>query len=154
MRRRLLSLCLCTAGPIALLLVNAFSAEPADAPPAAAALTVTVTGIRSDKGKMHYALFNDPKGFTDHAIDGTAVMIEAGKAQWKIKKLAPGEYAIACFHDENDDGKFNQNFIGIPLEDYGFSNEARAGLGPPAWSKVVFKVSPGENQILIRFKKR
>lgn len=153
MRSRLKSLCLTSAGLITLLITNAFPAEPpSDAP--VAALTVTVTGIRSDKGKMHYALFNDPKGFTDHAIDGTAVPIEAGKAVWKIKKLEPGEYAIACYHDENNDGKFNQNFIGIPLEDYGFSNEARAGLGPPAWSKVVFKVSPGENQILIRFKKR
>jgi uncharacterized protein (DUF2141 family) len=122
--------------------------------PQTASLTVVVTNSRSNKGKMHFALFDSPKGFTDNAIDGGAVVIKDRKAEWMIKKLKPGEYAIACYHDENGDGKFNQNFIGIPLENYGFSNEARAGLGPPSWKKVVFTVKPGANRHVIRIRKK
>ena len=117
-----------------------------------AMLTVVVSGARSDEGKMHFALYDKPKEFTKKAIDGGAVSIHQGRAECKAKDLEPGEYAVACYHDENDDGKFNQNFLGIPLEDYAFSNEARAGLGPPAWKKVVFTVKAGANRHWIRIK--
>jgi uncharacterized protein (DUF2141 family) len=122
--------------------------------PETAALTVVVTNSRSNRGKMHFALYDSPDGFTDRAIQGAAMMIKEGEAEWRLQDLKPGEYAIACFHDENGDGKFNQNFIGIPLEDYGFSNEARAGLGPPSWKKVVFRVEPGANRHVIRIRKK
>jgi len=47
--------------------------------------------------------------------------------------LWPGIYAAAAFHDENRSGDFDTNFIGLPREGYGFSNGARALLGPPAF---------------------
>lgn len=47
--------------------------------------------------------------------------------------LRPGIYAAAAFHDENRSGDFDTNFIGLPREGYGFSNGARALLGPPAF---------------------
>lgn len=124
----------------------------ADDPDLSAVLTVVVSGARSNQGKMHFALYNVPKDFTKKAIDGGAVEIKEGQAQWTAQHLKPGEYAVACFHDENDDGKFNQGFLGIPLEDYAFSNGARAGLGPPSWKKVVFTIKPGVNRHLIKIK--
>lgn len=120
----------------------------------AAMLTVVVINSRSNEGKMHFALYDSAEGFTDHAVEGGAVAIKERRAEWQVGKLKPGEYAVACFHDENGDGKFNQNFIGIPLEDYGFSNEARAGLGPPSWKKVVFRINPGSNRHIIRIRKK
>jgi len=129
-------------------------ADDADTDPATSSLTVVVTHSRSSKGKMHFALYDSPEGFTDKAVNGGAVVIKDRNAEWLIKGLKPGEYAIACYHDENGDGKFNQNFIGIPLEDYAFSNEARAGLGPPSWKKVVFAVKPGANRHVIRIRKK
>ena len=35
-------------------------------------------------------------------------------------------YAIAVFHDINDNGILDKNALGIPLEPYGFSRNARA----------------------------
>jgi uncharacterized protein (DUF2141 family) len=119
-----------------------------------ASLTVVVLHSRSNEGKMHFALYDSPDGFTDKSINGGAVSIKGRKAEWEVKGLQPGEYAIACYHDENNDGKFNQNFIGIPLEDYAFSNEARARLGPPSWKRVVFTVKPGNNRHVIRIRKK
>lgn len=45
--------------------------------------------------------------------------------------LPQGSYAIACFHDENDNDKLDRAFSGFPTEAYGFSNDARGVFGPP-----------------------
>lgn len=45
--------------------------------------------------------------------------------------LSPAKYAIAVFHDENDNNKLDRQFTGFPAEAYGFSNNVRGTLGPP-----------------------
>jgi uncharacterized protein (DUF2141 family) len=47
-------------------------------------------------------------------------------------------YALAVIHDEDSNGKLNTNWLGIPTEGYGFSNDARALLGPPTFSAASF----------------
>ncbi|MBK7290922.1 MAG: DUF2141 domain-containing protein [Chitinophagaceae bacterium] len=41
------------------------------------------------------------------------------------------QLSIAILHDENDDGKMNSNFLGLPKEGYGFSNNVMGNFGPP-----------------------
>lgn len=53
-------------------------------------------------------------------------------------QIAPGTYALAVIHDENLNGKLDANWLGIPSEGYGFSNDARAALGPPSFSAASF----------------
>ena len=60
--------------------------------------------------------------------------------------LAPGEYAIAAFHDEDRDGDLNTNLLGMPTEGYGFSNEARGTFGPPGFDAAAFTIKAGENR--------
>lgn len=117
-----------------------------------ASLTVTVTGIRSNEGKLRFALYRTKESFTDSPDQGAAEDIEDGRAEWRLTDLEPGPYAVAIYHDENNDNKFNMNFLGLPKEDYGFSNNARARLGPPGWKRVVFEVSAGTNLHHIRLK--
>jgi uncharacterized protein (DUF2141 family) len=45
------------------------------------------------------------------------------------------------FHDENDNNKMDNNFLGIPIEDYGCSNNAKGFMGPPKWIDAKFEVS-------------
>lgn len=115
-----------------------------------ASLTVLVTGIRSDEGKLRFALYDSPETFTDNPMLGAAKDIENGRAKWRLTKLEPGPYALAVYHDENNDDRFNRNFLGVPTEDYGFSNNARPRLRAPAWSRVVFEVKRGTNLHHIR----
>jgi len=120
--------------------------------PGQADLTVVVSGVRSNRGKVHFALYDSKETFTKKAVCGGTSSIAENRAEWRVGELSAGEYAVAIYHDENEDGKFNMNFLGIPTEDYGFSNDARAGLGPPAWKKVVFQVEGGTNLHRIKIK--
>ena len=57
-----------------------------------------------------------------------------------IKDLDMGRYAIAIFHDENNNDKFD-TFLGIPKEKFGFSKNAQVLLGPPKFSEASFFLS-------------
>jgi len=54
--------------------------------------------------------------------------------------LKPGAYAIAAYHDENDNQKLDKAFTGIPTENYGFSNNARGMFGPPSLKEQLLTV--------------
>ncbi|PJA96473.1 MAG: hypothetical protein CO129_06365 [Ignavibacteriales bacterium CG_4_9_14_3_um_filter_34_10] len=58
-------------------------------------------------------------------------------------------YAIKVFHDEDNNKTLNTNFFGIPVEDYGFSNNARALIGIPSWDKAKFELSKDGQEIVI-----
>lgn len=53
----------------------------------------------------------------------------------------PGTHAVALFHNENGDGKLDTNFIGIPREDVGVSNNQFRANGPPNWDDAKFNVN-------------
>jgi uncharacterized protein (DUF2141 family) len=63
--------------------------------------------------------------------------------------LKPGSYAIAAFHDENNNKKIDKAFTGIPTEKYGFSNNVRGMFGPPALKDQLVDLSKN-NKISIR----
>ncbi len=60
---------------------------------------------------------------------------------------APGLYALAVYHDEDGNRKFNKNFLGIPIEPFGVSNNPTIGLSPPSFEEAAFNV-PAEGTSL------
>ena len=106
-------------------------------------LSITVTNCKSNQGKVYLALYHSEKTFMKEAeaLSKKILPITNGKATIKFENLAMGEYAFVFFHDENGNGKLDTNFLGIPTEGYGFSNNAKGTFGPPSYqkSKVVLK---------------
>lgn len=47
------------------------------------------------------------------------------------KSLPEGVYAVACFVDENGNGKIDKNWLGIPSEPYCFSANYKPVLSAP-----------------------
>jgi len=107
-------------------------------------LNVTVEGLRSDKGAVLLRLYDGAKGFPmkeARASLGRTVSIEGGVASVEIGGLPPGEYALAVVHDEDGDGKLLANWIGMPKEGVGTSNNPKPRFGPPKWKHAKFSVA-------------
>lgn len=121
-------------------------------PALAAELIVDVVGAESDKGQIHFGLYDSPKAFPekDGRIDGTQKPVKKGQATGVFKGLAPGYYAVVAFHDENDNGEFDQGLFGVPLETYGFSNKAVAFLSAPSFESARIKVPETGARITIK----
>lgn len=117
----------------------------------AADLTVTVTGLRSDGGDVHMALYDRPETFpkSDGMLAEGVIPPSGRRASWVFKNIKPGRYAVATFHDANGDHSFNQGLFGIPLEDYGFSMGARAFLSAPDFEDAAFPVGEEGRTIAI-----
>ena len=62
-----------------------------------------------------------------------------------VPDLPPGNYAVAAYVDNNRNGKQDKNFLGVPKEDYGFSNDARGRFGPPDFAEAAFDI--GDNAV-------
>ncbi len=134
------------------LLVMVLCAPAAGAVLAAAELRVTVTGLRSATGDVHFAVYATPEHFPEREGRVAKAVVKAGPrgATKVFAKLTPGTYAVAVYHDENGNDEFDQGIFGIPLEDYGFSNGATAFFGPPDFAAAAFAVEPGGTAITIR----
>ena len=104
---------------------------------------VTILNIRNSIGTVACALFDSPEGFpTEFLLSATNVMvikIRKSQARCDFEDIPPGKYAMAVIHDENMNGKLDANWLGIPTEGYGFSNNATGVLGPPAFSAASFR---------------
>lgn len=64
--------------------------------------------------------------------------------------LPPGEYALSVYQDVDDDGKLARNFVGIPKEPAGLSNNVRPKFGPPKFRDAMFTVGDGPVEQRIR----
>jgi uncharacterized protein (DUF2141 family) len=113
--------------------------------PAAPNPRVVATHIQSDEGK-HYVGVYDKKDDWLSARYRTQKSVEvAGNRagdRITVELLLPaGEYALSVFQDVDDDGKLKSNFIGIPKEPAGLSNNLRPRLGPPKYKDASFTVT-------------
>ncbi len=117
----------------------------------AAELRVDVTGLRTGNGAVHVAIYAVPEQFpeSDGMVAEAIVKAKLNGIQAVFSGLPEGAYALAAFHDENGNRKFDQGLFGIPLEGYGFSNGATVFFGPPAFSEAAVKVPPDGTRISI-----
>ena len=133
---------------VAVLAMLAVAAWPASA----ADLAIRVTGLRSGAGDVHYGVYNDPRQFPKPGgrVAKGFVKARTGGVTIMVRGLAAGTYAVAVYHDENGNGAFDQGIFGIPLEDYGFSNDASGFFGPPSFADAAFRIGAAGGRITIR----
>ncbi|WP_159107195.1 DUF2141 domain-containing protein [Azospirillum sp. B4] len=118
-------------------------------------LQVSVSGMRNGKGNVTITIYpDDAKHFLDGAYKVARqivpVTLPATEACFALPQ--PGTYAVALFHDENDNGHFDTTMLGIPAEGYGFSNNPTLYLGPPGLEKVRIPLQAGDNHVVVQMK--
>jgi uncharacterized protein (DUF2141 family) len=113
--------------------------QPTDNPQ----LTIKISNIEKLKGEIKIGVFNNESNFLKEgaSIKNYTVKVDKNTAVLTITDLPKGEYAISMYHDENMDKKMNTNFIGIPKESYGFSNNIQPRMSAPKYKDCKFSFS-------------
>jgi uncharacterized protein (DUF2141 family) len=109
-------------------------------------ITVTVTGLRNDTGRVGCLLFASADGFPKDAEKAAArrlVPITNKSATCVFENLRPGRYAVLTMHDENSNGKLDRNLLGMPIEGVGTSGSLRARFRPPSFDDASFPYPGG-----------
>jgi uncharacterized protein (DUF2141 family) len=120
----------------------------------ASELVLIIDGFQSDDGYAMVALVNSQKTFIARKggpdpYKAARIKIKNGNAKSIFKSLPHDEYAIKVFHDENNNQNLDTGFLGIPLEDYGFSNNAKGAFGPPSYDAAKFIINTEKQAIHI-----
>lgn len=99
-------------------------------------LEITVKNIKETKGSIRVGLFTNEKDFLKKVAEGKIVKANANEITVIFENLKTGDYGISVMHDENENGKLDSNFVGIPKEGFGFGNNAMGTFGPPSFDKA------------------
>jgi uncharacterized protein (DUF2141 family) len=103
-------------------------------------VTAQINNVSSDKGKVYFVLYNNEEGFiSKNYFKGEISEIQNGVASVVFSGLKPSTYAIVCFHDANNNGEMDFEANGMPLEDYGISNNVM-NYGPPQFADAKFEL--------------
>jgi len=107
-------------------------------------IKVTVEKVRNSKGLITAVLYDDnPKTFLKSGARLDRIRVEASEGQTELCLNAPaaGRYAVALYHDENGNREFDTDFLGIPTEGYGFSQNPGFRFGKPDVEETVFAIA-------------
>jgi uncharacterized protein (DUF2141 family) len=104
---------------------------------------VKILNIRNSTGTVACALFESTDGFPHEflhsATNVMVIKIRKSQARCDFEDIPLGTYAMAVIHDENMNGKLDTNWVGVPTEGYGFSNDVQGVLSAPSFAAASFK---------------
>lgn len=103
-------------------------------------LKVRLQNIAHREGQILVGIFKSDSDFPDLQSAFAAKKIEAKVPEVTLlfEDIPEGRHAVAVFHDKNLNGRLDKNFLGIPREGFGFSRDAPARFGPPAFKAAAF----------------
>ena len=105
-------------------------------------IVLHISELRNDNGILRVLLFQSSDGFpSDHTKSYALknVSIEGDSVTVTISDIPFENYAISLLHDENSNGKMDTNWIGLPKEGAGISNNVKSKFGPPKYKEAKFK---------------
>lgn len=107
-------------------------------------LTIHIEGFRRRTGQVYIGLFRQADGFpgtiSKAFLHEKQVVPANGAATVQFPSVPLGIYAVSVFDDEDGDGKMKTNWLGIPLEGVGVSNNVRSHFGPPHFKDACFEL--------------
>jgi uncharacterized protein (DUF2141 family) len=113
-------------------------------------IEVTIKNIKATNGKINIDIYDNKNDFLKKPLMSKRIAINNDMIiTISFEGLKPGEYAIGVIHDLNDNGKLDTNFIGIPREPIGTSNNPKPRLGPPKWDDAKFQLSSDEKRSVV-----
>jgi uncharacterized protein (DUF2141 family) len=123
--------------------------------PTKGVLTIKVIGARNAKGKIGVALFKAAAGFPENraaAVRSEQANIDSQTmtAEVVFRDVPQGIYAVSVLHDENANGKLDKNFLGIPQEGYGASNNPGKKMRAPNFDEAKFSINSPEQTVQIK----
>lgn len=112
-------------------------------------ITATVMNISNNEGKVSFALYNK-ETFMKTPLQAKNAKVVDGRSTVVFENLELGTYAILCFHDRNNNGKMDFKDNGMPMEDYGVSNNVMS-FAPPSYQDAKFDLGDKDLSLEIKF---
>jgi uncharacterized protein (DUF2141 family) len=117
-----------------------------------ATLEVRIKNVATNVGLVRVALYESEKDFLKTAIKTQSIQADGDEIVFVFENIHSGDYALSSYHDKNSNAKLDTNWVGVPSEPYGFSNDARGMFGLPSFNEAKFSVKEGSNLAELKVK--
>lgn len=106
--------------------------------PAAGSMALTINDIEHNYGTLWIGIYASEEAFLDkNQAHLEAVKVSDFKAKHiYLNDLDYGDYAVALFHDLNNNGELDVNWLGVPEEPFAFSRPVPSKWRLPKFSEV------------------
>jgi len=107
-----------------------------------------------NEGQLSVAIFaaDAAKAFPSDAVRAhQSFVLQHNTLQ--LAELPHGKYAVSVFQDLNNNGKLDTNFLGIPTEPYGYSQNPRPRFRAATFEEAAFEYSGKATKIVINLLK-
>ena len=111
-----------------------------------------MTNVRNGQGKVMVGVCSSETFLGEQCLYNGAAPSQPGQTVVTVSGVPPGTWAVQAYLDENDNETADQNFIGIPTEGIGFSNDAPFRFGPPKWGDAAFQLDEAGGRITLRLR--
>jgi uncharacterized protein (DUF2141 family) len=112
-----------------------------------------ILNLKSDRGTVYCSIYRAPGiGFPidpSKAIKFARSKIGNRRARCDFDRLGPGVFAVGMMHDENNNRRFDKNWLGMPAEGYGVSRDAIRKFRVPRFHEAAFSYGGGTVRIAI-----
>ncbi|WP_211109862.1 DUF2141 domain-containing protein [Azospirillum oleiclasticum] len=111
------------------------------APASAGELRATVRNVKPEQGRVMVGVFDTADGFRkDRRLVGQMLVPAAAEVTAVFTDLPAGRYVVAVYQDLNGNESLDRSILGMPTEPYGFSRDAVARFGPPAFEEMALEL--------------
>lgn len=120
-----------------------------------AALDVELTTTAKRKGVIRLAVFDSASALkAEKPVSGQVLPLTktAAPLERLLTNLPEGKFAIAAYHDLNNNGKLDRNAFGIPSEPYAFSGQPASKWRAPKWEEVAIDNNQNKAKLQLRLK--
>ncbi len=110
-------------------------------------ISVTINNIEEAKGVVEISLYNQAATFphSKGRFKTANATVNGNSVTYQFTNIPDGDYAIALFHDVNNNGQMDKNIFGIPKEPYGFSNNIVHKMSAPNFKECMFSLKGSTN---------
>ncbi len=108
------------------------------AAPQGASIAVEVSEVGAARGRVHVDICPERQFTREDCPWSAEAPARAGTTLVTVNGVPPGRYAAQAYWDANGNGKADRNFIGMPLELVGFSNDVRVKMSRPKFAAAAF----------------
>jgi len=120
-----------------------------------AELQVRISNADPAAGIVYFALFDSEMNYESRTVRAAAMSREGdARPSAVFAGLAPGNYAVTVFQDTNGNRRLDTNLVGIPLEPYGFSQNAVGNMGRPEFAAAAVALAEDGESLTIEIELR
>ena len=109
-------------------------------------ISIVIKGLKNTNGQIMISINKGPEGWPEENFIEQRIIPTFTAPDFTVifEDVPYGNYAVGVLHDKDKSGEMTKNFIGIPKEAYGFTQNYKVVFRAPHYEEANFDANTPE----------